>query len=136
MNNNFSVQEFNHVESFFIVNNLPVKLRINKAENINVDNLLRSDEHFVLYHNKYGYFWRHFDNLNKYSYPLNMKDRKKMRTETYTYFDGSSYQYQIYKTYDHCCFSTLEEALDYFVKYFKTHQNKKSKSNWPRNRQH
>ena len=118
MNNNFSTQEFNQVASFFNVNNLPTKLRFNKAGNINVDNLCRSNEHFVLYHNEHGYFWRHFDNTSKYSYPLNMKDRKKMRTETYTYVDGSTYQCQTYKVYDHCCFSSLAYALAPSVYYF------------------
>ena len=123
MKNNFSNEQ-----TLLIFTTLSSKLnvRINKAGNIDVVNPNRTNkwEHFVLYFspNK-RYIWRRwFDKY--YAYPLNMRNRKRIGEIHYDTYHGKKFTwYQREFNIKNCEFDTVEDALDYFVKYMKKYHN-------------
>lgn len=102
-------------------------VRVNKAGNIDVVNPNRTnkEEHFVLYldPNK-RYLWRRHFGWG-YCYPLNMKNRNQMDKREYTYYDGTKTTYETYSFAKHATFGTVDEAIEYFVKYIKKYHNVK-----------
>lgn len=69
------------------------------------------------------FLWRHHDG-NGYCYPLNMRGRKRIGEIHHETYDGKTYSwYNRDWDMEKCMFNSVENALDYFVKYLKKYKN-------------
>lgn len=113
-------QNFTNEEIGKIVINLTsaiaVTIKVNRAGNIDVRNPKTFEkEKWTLYNTPDGYLWRRHNLKNGYCYPLHMVNRNDL--EVYM----GNYSYRYWNMHKHCGFKTIDEALEYFIPYFKKH---------------
>ena len=115
-------QNFTNEEIGKIVINLTsaiaVTVKVNKAGNIDIRNPKTSkDEKWTLYNTPNGYLWRRHNLKNGYCYPLHMVNRNYL-----DWFKEGCY-YNHWDMNKHCTFKTIDEAMEYFIPYFKKHED-------------
>ena len=101
-----------------------LNVRINKAGNITVSDPKEICGYWTLYNVENSQFlWRRHDGYG-YCYPLNMHGRKRIGEIYHETYDGKTYSWY-HRSWDkqNCMFSSVENALDYFVKYLKKYRN-------------
>ena len=69
------------------------------------------------------FLWRHHDG-NGYCYPLNMRGRKRIGKIYHETYDGKTFSW-CHRSWnmENCMLNSVEDALDYFVKYLKKYRN-------------
>ena len=118
---------FTDLEILTIIKTLSPQLsvRVNKAGNITVYNPKEVRGFWTLYNVNNRFLWRHHDG-NGYCFPLNMIGRKRIgpiNTEVWDY--GYVYKWYEREAYniDNSYFNSVNDALNYFVKYLKKYRN-------------
>ena len=116
MKQNFTNEEIGKIV-INLTSTIAVTVKVNKAGNIDIRNPKTSkDEKWTLYNTPNGYLWRRHNLKNGYCYPLHMVNRNCL-----DWFNNGCY-YNHWNMNKHCPFKTIDEALEYFIPYFKKHE--------------
>ena len=117
MKSNYSNEEIGKVVSNLSFD-IKLNVRLNKSGNLTVTN---SDtvkfEKWTLYRTSLGYLWRRHNLRTGYCYPLNMINRNILT------IDKGHINYSFWCMNKHCTFYNIDDAINYFITYFKKHKD-------------